>query len=90
MNASGTPLPDTAHQGWRKATRSNQDGGCIEILSRRSTLTAVRDSKHSGGPTLTGRHGPLDVLALVRWAQTSPHHQNAHGDDDLALTGHRT
>lgn len=46
--------PDT----WRKSTRSNGAGSCVEINSE---LGSVRDSKNQAGPNLSG-----DVPRLVR------------------------
>jgi hypothetical protein len=34
---------------WRKSSKSNSDGTCVEV---RHDLAAVRDSKQSGGPQL--------------------------------------
>lgn len=46
---------------WRKASRSGQDGNCVEIGH---TLDAVRDSKNAAGPTLA-----VDGRAMVEWAK---------------------
>lgn len=63
MTAGNTPPPN--HEtggGWRKSSRSNQDGGCIELAG---TLRAIRDSKHPG-PILAGHEQPLNVAAFIR------------------------
>ncbi len=44
---------------WRKASSGTQT--CVEVAH---TLTAVRDSKNPGGPTLVAEVGPL--LAAVK------------------------
>ena len=49
-----TDRPD----GWRKASFSDQDNGCVEIFH---TLGAVRDSKNVTGPQLA-----LDARSVVR------------------------
>lgn len=47
-----------AFGGWRKSSYSDTGNGCVEL---ERTLSAVRDSKHPGGPTLM-----VDVRQLVR------------------------
>jgi hypothetical protein len=42
---------------WRKSSHSQNDSVCVEVAS---TLTRVRDSKNTQGPTLRA-----DVAALV-------------------------
>lgn len=48
----------TAVHTWRKSSRSENDGTCVEL---RNTLDAIRDSKNTTGPTLRG-----DVRELNR------------------------
>ncbi|MBM7770355.1 hypothetical protein JOD54_000559 [Actinokineospora baliensis] len=43
---------------WRKSTRSSNGSDCVEV---RNDLSAVRDSKNPGGPTL-----PANIQSLVR------------------------
>ncbi|WP_084176388.1 DUF397 domain-containing protein [Actinokineospora spheciospongiae] len=45
---------------WRKSTRSTNDQSCVEVLG---TLTALRDSKNTTGPTLT-THIPTLITAI--------------------------
>lgn len=37
---------------WRKSSRSNQDGNCVEVATNLGDVVGVRDSKDSGGPVL--------------------------------------
>lgn len=46
---------------WRKSTRSNPDGDCVELAH---TLDRVRDSKNPAGPVL-----PANLPALVTAAK---------------------
>ena len=37
---------------WRKSTRSNNGGACVEVATNLPGIVAVRDSKDPEGPTL--------------------------------------
>ncbi|WFE41701.1 DUF397 domain-containing protein [Micromonospora sp. WMMD998] len=37
---------------WRKSTRSNGSGDCVEVADRLSGQVGVRDSKNAHGPVL--------------------------------------
>jgi hypothetical protein len=43
---------------WRKPSRSQDGMNCVELAN---TLTHLRDSKNTNGPTLRG-----DITALIR------------------------
>ncbi|MCG8920630.1 DUF397 domain-containing protein [Actinokineospora sp. PR83] len=45
---------------WRKSTKSTNGQSCVEVLG---TLTALRDSKNTAGPTLT-THIPTFITAI--------------------------
>ncbi|MEU5942937.1 DUF397 domain-containing protein [Micromonospora sp. NPDC047548] len=38
---------------WRKSTRSDDAGNCVEVADNLPGVVLVRDSKHRSGPTLT-------------------------------------
>jgi hypothetical protein len=38
---------------WRKSTRSNSAGACVEVADNLPGVVAVRDSKDQAGPALT-------------------------------------
>ena len=43
---------DLNRAAWRKSTRSNANGQCVEIADNISGIVAVRDSKDPAGPAL--------------------------------------
>jgi Domain of unknown function (DUF397) len=49
-------MTDLSRATWRKASRSSQNGGCVEIAADLSDAVAVRDSKRpEGGAHLVDR-----------------------------------
>jgi Domain of unknown function (DUF397) len=44
---------DLSRALWRKSTRSNNGGACVEVARDLPGIVAVRDSKHRDGPVLT-------------------------------------
>jgi Domain of unknown function (DUF397) len=43
----------TIYGAWRKATKSGNNGACVEVRSARDGGAQVRDSKDPGGAVLT-------------------------------------
>ncbi len=46
-------MTDLTHAAWRKSTRSNDGGNCVEVADNLPGVIAVRDSKNPTGPALT-------------------------------------
>ncbi|WP_229402521.1 DUF397 domain-containing protein [Micromonospora okii] len=44
---------DTTRATWRKSTRSNGSGDCVEVADDLSGGVGLRDSKNPTGPVLT-------------------------------------
>ena len=60
MNTQETDLSGSI---WRKSTRSNNGGACVEVATNLPHLVAVRDSKDREGPKLT--FAPDEWLAFT-------------------------
>ncbi|MEU1754218.1 DUF397 domain-containing protein [Micromonospora matsumotoense] len=46
-------MPDLTGAVWRKSTRSNNGGDCVEVAASLLAVVGLRDSKDPTGPALT-------------------------------------
>ncbi|MEU7981911.1 DUF397 domain-containing protein [Micromonospora sp. NPDC049081] len=46
-------MPDLTGAVWRKSTRSNAGGNCVEVADNMPGIVGLRDSKDPTGPVLT-------------------------------------
>jgi hypothetical protein len=46
-------VPDLTGAVWRKSTRSNNGGDCVEVADNLRGIVGLRDSKNPTGPALT-------------------------------------
>ena len=45
-------MTDLSRAHWRKSTRSNGSGNCVEVADNLGEIVAIRDSKDPAGPAL--------------------------------------
>jgi hypothetical protein len=55
-------VPDLSRAAWRKSTRSNNGGNCVEIAGNLPGVIAIRDSKNPDGPALVFSRDPWQVF----------------------------
>ena len=53
--------PDLSNAHWRKSTRSQNGGNCVEVAPLAEVI-AVRDSKNSSGPVLAISTGAWETF----------------------------
>ncbi|MCL7459933.1 DUF397 domain-containing protein [Micromonospora echinofusca] len=56
-------MPDLTGAAWRKSTRSNNGGDCIEVADNLPGIVGLRDSKDPTGTALA--FGPTEWTAFV-------------------------
>jgi hypothetical protein len=60
-------MSDLSHAIWRKARRSQHNGGCVEVAVNLDGVVAVRDSKRpEAGAHVVGRSAFAAFLADAR------------------------
>ncbi|WP_433529381.1 DUF397 domain-containing protein [Micromonospora sp. CA-263727] len=56
-------MPDLTSAVWRKSSRSNNGGDCVEVADNLPGIVGLRDSKDPYGPVLA--FGPAAWIAFV-------------------------
>ncbi|MDG4753548.1 DUF397 domain-containing protein [Micromonospora sp. WMMD718] len=57
-------MPDLTGAAWRKSTRSNNGGECVEVADNLPDVVGLRDSKNPAGPALA--FPPSTWAAFIR------------------------
>ncbi|HTU73159.1 MAG TPA: DUF397 domain-containing protein [Trebonia sp.] len=59
---NGIPAAQLTTVRWRKATRSNPTGACVELAELPDGKVALRNSRHPAGPTLVFTRAAIAAL----------------------------
>jgi hypothetical protein len=71
-------MTDLSHAPWRKARRSQHNGGCVEVANL-GEVVAVRDSKHpEAGAHVVGRSAFAAFLADAKAGRFDPGPATTH------------
>ncbi|WP_405105595.1 DUF397 domain-containing protein [Micromonospora sp. NBC_01405] len=63
-------MPDLTDAVWRKSTRSNNGGDCVEVADNIPGVVGLRDSKDPSGPVLAYSRIAWDAFVQDVKAQT--------------------
>ncbi|MEH0985854.1 DUF397 domain-containing protein [Micromonospora sp. CPCC 205556] len=66
-------MPDLTGAVWRKSTRSNNGGECVEVADNLPGIVGLRDSKDPTGPVLTFSPAAWATFVLAAKASTLSH-----------------
>ncbi|MET8199558.1 DUF397 domain-containing protein [Micromonospora taraxaci] len=66
-------MPDLTGAAWRKSTRSNNGGDCVEVADNIPGVVGLRDSKDPTGPVLTFSPAAWTTFVLTAKASTLSH-----------------